>query len=151
MINYRHTQELFDKFRDNYFSPKMCAGYNWHKKVVDEYDKVFVTPYLHSAVKEYFYLFNWEELNKPVQKHHIRNAFPELLNFGKIRNHTNLHLGAGIDKLFETLLDNKKINFNGRKRMMDVSRDWYKKENTKPTNVLFTAFHFVINFIRGHQ
>mgnify|MGYP000627975987 FL=1 len=115
------------------------------------YNKKHITPYLHSTVKNYFYQFNWKELNIPEQKHHIRTVFPELTKFLKIRQHTNLHLGAGIDKLFETLLDNKKINFNGRKRMMDVSRDWYKKENTKPTNVLFTAFHFVINFIRGHQ
>ena len=62
------------------------------------------------------------------QKHHIRDAFPEFKSFGKIRQHTNLHLGGGVDKLFESLLNNSKINFNDRKRMMDVSKDWYKKE-----------------------
>jgi hypothetical protein len=37
-------------------------------------------------------------------------------------------LGAGVDKLFESLLNNSKVNYNNRKRMMDVSKDWYKKE-----------------------
>ena len=143
--------KTFNEARDIYFLPDNSAGLKWHNKVVEMYNKKHITPYLHSTVKDYFYQFNWKELNIPEQKHHIRTVFPELTKFLKIRQHTNLHLGAGIDKLFETLLDNKKINFNGRKRMMDVSRDWYKKENTKPTNVLFTAFHFVINFIRGHQ
>jgi len=35
-------------------------------------------------------------------------------------------LGAGVDKLFESLLNNSKINYNNRKRMMDVSTDWYR-------------------------
>ena len=48
--------------------------------------------------------------------------------FGKIKPHTNLHLGSGIDKLFETLLNNDEINKKGRKRMMDVCRDWYVKD-----------------------
>ena len=120
--------KTFDEARDIYFLPDNSAGLKWHNKVVEMYNKKHITPYLHSAVKEYFYLFNWEELNIPEQKHHIRNAFPELLNFGKIRKHTNLHLGAGVDKLFESLLNNSKINFNDRKRMMDVSKDWYEKE-----------------------
>ena len=120
--------KTFNEARDIYFLPDNSAGLKWHNKLVEKYNKKHITPYLHSVVKEYFYLFNWEELNIPIQKHHIRNAFPELSSFGKIRKHTNLHLGAGVDKLFESLLNNSKINFNDRKRMMDVSKDWYKKE-----------------------
>jgi len=120
--------KTFDEARDIYFLPENSAGLKWHNKVVEKYNKKHITPYLDPTVKDYFYQFNWEELNNPIQKHHIRNAFPELLSFGKIRKHTNLHLGAGVDKLFESLLNNSKINFNDRKRMMDVSKDWYKKE-----------------------
>ena len=86
------TEELFDKFRDNYFSPEMCAGYNWHKKVVDEHDKVFVTPYLTESVKEFFYSKRWDEVNKPFQKHHVRNSFDEFKRVGKIKNHLNLQI-----------------------------------------------------------
>ena len=62
-------------------------------------------------------------------------CFPEggennLKKYGTIKPHINLHLGANINKLFETLLEDDDINFNNRKRMMDVCRDWYEKENT---------------------
>jgi len=67
---------------------------------------------------------SYEELNKPKQKHFIRRDFTELKKFGTIRPHQNLHLNAGVDKLFETLLNNPEINFKGRKRMMDICRDW---------------------------
>jgi asparagine synthetase B (glutamine-hydrolysing) len=116
--------KTFDEARDIYFLPDNSAGLKWHNKVVEMYNKKHITPYLHPTVKEYFYQFNWKELNKPVQKHHIRRAFTELENFGIIRPHTNLHLGAGINVLFETLLNNSEINFRGRKRVMDVCRDW---------------------------
>ena len=71
---------------------------------------------------------SWKELNKPRQKEIIRRDFTELENFGTIKPHQNLHLNAGVDKLFASLLNNPEINFNERKRMMDVCRDWYKKE-----------------------
>ena len=59
MIHFKHTQKLFDKFRDNYFRPDMCAGYNWHKKVADIHDKKFITPYLTDSVKNFFYSKSW--------------------------------------------------------------------------------------------
>ena len=42
------------------------------------------------------------------------------------KKHINLQLGAGVDKLFETLIDDKFINFKFRKRVMDICRDWSK-------------------------
>ena len=131
--------KTFNEARAIYFLPENTAGLKWHNKLVDLHKKKHITPYLDDSVSDYFYSFNkdkcwltWQALNtlngKPVQKHHVRNAFPELQEFGKIKQHTNLHLGAGVDKLFESLLNNSKINFNDRKRMMDVSKDWYKKE-----------------------
>ncbi len=129
--NTPHNIKTFNEARDIYFEPDNSAGLKWHNKVVEMYNKKHITPYLHSTVKDYFYKFNWKQLNKPEQKHHIRDAFPEFKSFGKIRQHTNLHLGGGVDKLFESLLNNNKINFNDRKRMMDVSKDWYEKEFKK--------------------
>ena len=73
---------------------------------------------------------SWFELNKPRQKEIIRKDFTNLEKYGKVRQHINLHLGSNINKLFETLLLDADINFNNRKRMMDVCRDWYKKGNT---------------------
>ena len=119
-----YEPETFDDFRDRYLLPENCAGLRWHNYVVEKHNKIHITPYLDSKVKKYFYQFTWEELNRPKQKIKIRNAFTKIEKYGNIKPHTNLHLGAGIDKLFETLLNNKKINIKGRKRVMDLCRDW---------------------------
>mgnify|MGYP001022779474 FL=1 len=70
---------------------------------------------------------SWQEVNTPRQKEIIRKDFTELEKYGNIKQHQNLHLNAGVDKLFETLLNNSEINFKNRKRMMDVCRDNYER------------------------
>ena len=122
--NLPHNIITFDEARDKYFLPDNCAGLKWHNKLVYQYNKIHITPYLDDAIKKHFYQFSWEDLNIPEQKHHIRNDFTEFKNFGDVKSHLNLHLGGGVNKLFETLLNNPDINFNERKRMMDICRDW---------------------------
>ena len=127
-----YEPETFDDFRNRYLLPDNRAGLKWHNRVVEKHDKIHIVPYFDSAVKNYFYQFTWEELNRPEQKIKIREDFTELKDYGNIKPHTNLHLGAGINKLFETLLNNKEINFNNRKRMMDVCWDWKNKNGVLP-------------------
>jgi len=124
--------ETFDDFRNRYLLPENRAGLQWHNYVVEKHNKIHIVPYLDLKVKNYFYQFTWEQLNRPVQKIKIRKDFTELKDYGNIRPHTNLHLGAGINKLFETLLNNKEINFNNRKRMMDVCWDWKNRNGVLP-------------------
>ena len=127
-INYKHTKEKFDEFRKDYFLPENCAGYKWHKIVVDKHNKHFITPYLCQGVSDFFFSFDWYEVNRPTEKHHIRSAFAEeFARLDKIKNHANLQLVAGIPTLFETLLSNEDINFRKRTRMMDVYKDWFEK------------------------
>ena len=139
--DWKETREKQIEFMDTYFSPDKRAGYNWIKKVNDEYGKIFVTPYLNSAVKEWFYKREWDELNrvdgKSKQKHHIRTSFTEFEKIGKVKNHINLQKGGGIDLLFETLLRSKKININKRRNtknskngVMWMCKDW---ENVSTT------------------
>ena len=92
------------------------------------YNKVFVTPYLSSIpVKEFFYQYDWDELNKPKQKHHVRDAFIEFSEMD-VPLHMNLQIGSGITKEFERLvLPNKDLNVYGKPRIMDVCRDWHEK------------------------
>ena len=52
---------------------------------------------------------DWYELNEPYQKHHVRNAFDIDQD---VKKHLNLQLESGIATLFESLLNNDKINFN---------------------------------------
>ena len=101
-----------------------CAGLKEHTNLATKHNKIHVTPYLDTNVRELLMSKSYEELNKPKQKHFIRRDFTELKKFGTIKPHQNLHLNAGVDKLFETLLNNTEINFKGRKRMMDICKDW---------------------------
>jgi len=125
---HNQKQLTFNEFREAYFSENECAGLKWHNFVVAKYNKIHITPYLDKKVKTYLMKKDWQELNKPRQKEIIRKDFTKLKKFGIIKEHQNLHLGSEVDKLFKTLLNNPTINFKERKRMMDVSRDWYEKE-----------------------
>ena len=79
------------------------------------------------TVKDFFYNKTWEELNKPFQKHHVVNAFPEFKKF-KFKKHINLQLGSGIDKLFESLLNNNTLNPKGKyKSVSGLCQSWGKK------------------------
>lgn len=128
MIHYKGDN--FDEFRDNYFKEENQAGYIWHNKVAEMNNKKLITPYLTTPVKEFFYRHNHEQLNKPFQKHHVRNGFYEFNEIDKVENHLNLQLGAGVDKLFGTLLNNREVNFRNRTRMLEVYSDWYEFDNT---------------------
>ena len=96
------------------------------------YNKKFITPYLRMNVKNYFYSMDWYQLNQPYQKHHVRTAF----NLDKdVKKHLNLQLDSKITVLFERLLNNNKINYKGRTRVMDMVRDW-----PKPTGATLNEF-----------
>mgnify|MGYP001361925363 CR=1 FL=1 len=120
-----HNQKRlnWNEFRTAYLDGD-CAGLKEHTNLATKHDKVHITPYLDADVRKLLMSKSYKELNTPKQKHFIRRDFTELKKFGTIRPHQNLHLNAGVDKLFETLLNNAEINFKNRKRMMDVCRDW---------------------------
>jgi len=128
-INYKEPKSKFDEFRDDYFKNFNRAGYNWHTLLAHKHNKIFITPYLDEEVKKYFYQFDWYSLNKPNQKHHVRNAYKEYFDrIDTVKNHINLQIGSGITRLFEKLIEDSIINFKNRKRIMDICRDWKDKE-----------------------
>jgi len=131
VLHYSQTKEKFDEFRDAYFSGNSRAGYNWHNRIAHLNGKKFITPYLTDPIKNYFYTMDWQQLNKPYQKHHVVESFkPEFDCVGKVKKHINLQLGAGIDTLFESLLHNPRINYRDRIRVMDMCRDWAIKDTS---------------------
>ena len=123
-IHYKTPKSKFDEFRVDYFSQKNPAGLVQQKILSKKYGKKFIAPYLEAKVIEYFRQYDWYELNKPFQKHHVVNSFPEFKSIGKVKKHINLQLGSNIDKLFESLLNNQNINFKKRVRIMDICKDW---------------------------
>jgi len=119
----------YNQYRIKYLDGD-CAGLKEHTRVAEQHGKIHVTPYLDKDVRKFLLSKNYKELNRPRQKEIIRKDFTKLEEFGKIKEHINLQLGAGVNKLFEKLLENTEINFKSRKRMMDVASDWYL-ENQK--------------------
>lgn len=118
------TRVNWYQFRKNYLEGD-CAGLEQHTRLAESFDKIHVTPYLDERVYDILMRMTWQELNKPKQKNIIREEF----DLHSLKPHLNLHLGSGVNKLFESLLKDDTINFNGRKRMMDVARDHYQKHS----------------------
>tara|TARA_Y100000114_G_C11752964_1_gene325375 strand:+ start:1564 stop:2412 length:849 start_codon:yes stop_codon:yes gene_type:complete len=121
----------WNQYRLNYIDGD-CAGIKEHTRLAESHGKIHVTPYGDKRIRNYLMSMSWQQLNTPRQKEIVRKDFTKLEKFGTIKPHINLHLGSGVNKLFETLLNNNDINFKGRKRMMDVCRDWYEKNAVLP-------------------
>ena len=78
MIHYKHTQELFDYFRHDYFSDPDAAGRKSINKICQDQDINLINPYCDPDVFKLFIGKSWDELNKPKQKYAIRKCYPEL-------------------------------------------------------------------------
>lgn len=116
----------WNEFREAYLDGH-CAGIATHNKVAEMYGKVHVTPWADPRVRVYLMQFSWKELNTPHQKNIIRKEYEIEKLFGNVKPHINLQLGSQIDKLFETLLLDRDINWKRRNRVMDLCRDHYEQ------------------------
>tara|TARA_Y100001972_G_C7587983_1_gene294801 strand:+ start:80 stop:877 length:798 start_codon:yes stop_codon:yes gene_type:complete len=125
-LHFKEPKEKFDDFRKSYFNQKVPSDLMTLFKLEKEYNKKIVLPYTwQKEVEDFFYPLDWKTLNKGKNKKIIREAFSEeFKQIEPIQKHTNMQLGAKVDKLFETLLTHNKINYKNRKRVMDICRDW---------------------------
>lgn len=129
-INFKRPKNIFDRWRTEYFQQENAAGILQLRALCDQYNKILLHPYLwYAEIYDFFMEKDWDQLNSKQEKHHAREAFAdEFAQIGKIKPHLNLQLVANIDDLFLTLLDNKKINFRNRIRVMDMCHDWWAKK-----------------------
>ncbi len=123
-IHFKTPKEKFDEYRNEHYLPENLGGKIWHTRLAEKFGKKYITPYVHNDIRDFFYQFDWFQINQPFQKHHVVNSFPEFKKIGKFKKHINLQLCAGIDKVFENLLADSEINFRKRNRIMDICRDW---------------------------
>ena len=126
-INFIHTKEKLDEFRNNYFGAENPAGILQQKMLAENYNKVLVHPYLwHDKVKDFFMQYDWNELHQnKTEKYHVRTCYQnEFSKLNKIKTHLNLQLESNTDILFENLIDDSEINFKRRSRVMDICKDW---------------------------
>jgi len=126
ILHFEDPKEQFDQFRRNYFMPHNVTGFRQIEQLANERDIKLIHPYIyHNEVREYFFRYDWFQLNQPKQKQVVRDAFKEEFDrVTNVKDHINLQLGSNIDHLFETLLDNKMLNNRGRKRVMDLASDY---------------------------
>ena len=137
MMHYKEPKKLFDEFRLDYHLPDNTAGLKWHNKIAEFHGKKHYYPYMDKPIMDFFYSKDWYELNKPKQKNHVREVYKEQFDkLGRILPHRNLQLESGVDKVFEELLNNSKINYKNRSRVMDICRDW----SILPTHTLENLF-----------
>lgn len=128
-MHYKEPKEKFDEFRINYFAASNPVGVRQQEQLCREHNIKFIAPYFDDRVRDYMMKYDWYEMNKPIQKVKVVNAFPEFQRT-KVRRHENLQLAAGVPDYFEKLLDNREINFYNRSRIIDVVRDWQDRGET---------------------
>ena len=133
MIHFRYPKASFDEFRRHYFSSLNPAGQVQQRAIIESYGRVQIAPYLDRRIYDYFIQFDWDQINKPRQKYLTLTAFPQQFSRIPPRPHANLQLVAGVDHVFETLLKTP-LNAKGRKRMMDMCRDYGATADDANTN-----------------
>ena len=134
-IHFKHTKELFDTFRNDYFGAPNPAGVRQQEQLAEEIEANLIAPYLDKDVADWMMQHDWDFFNKPYQKAPIIEAYPEFEELPKKRKHANLQLVAGIPEYFEKLLEDNELNYRNRGRTMDLVRDYV---NYSPSTPLFT-------------
>ena len=124
-IHFKHTKELFDKFRNDYFGAENPAGIRQQEQLCEEIEANLIAPYVgHKDVCDWMMDHDHDFFNKPYQKAPIIEAYKEFEKLPKKRKHANLQLVAGIPEYFEQLLEDKELNYRNRGRTMDLVRDY---------------------------
>lgn len=126
----------FEEFRKDYFAEWLKSGAKGlspennpsaalqHELLSKLNGLTHVNPWLDKKTYKFFMGKTWQELNIPKQKQDVVAAFADHIERVGHRPHRGYQTEAKVPMYFEQLLADKKINFNGRKRIMDVARDW---------------------------
>lgn len=99
-----HYKNDIDNFRYNYFNNN-GSQYKNHFIMAEHYKKELFMPYKSDMMFDFFAGKSWDECNRPKQKQLIYDSFDNNFSVGKLKTHSNLHLGdSGIAKHFDKLL-----------------------------------------------
>ena len=106
------------------FGPDYNPANLWMNYQAEKFfGKTGVNPYLEKEFYDLLSPFEWEELHKPRQKHHVAGIYPDALQYIGHRNHRNYQNEGKIDDHFEQCLDTI-VNFRKRKRALEMYADW---------------------------
>lgn len=124
-LHWLDTKEKFDQYRLKAYTDGP-GGWRQQEMLSFAYNVHYNAPYMDWSIRNYLLTLSWKEIHTPCQKGIVVEGFKEYFTkLKKWKKHSNLQLESGINKLFEdVILNNKEINFRGRKRIMDIARDW---------------------------
>tara|TARA_R100000808_G_scaffold3776_2_gene12965 strand:+ start:5472 stop:6344 length:873 start_codon:yes stop_codon:yes gene_type:complete len=107
MIHFKHTKELYQQNRYEYFFVTPRHQRVVFKNMADAHGLYYYEPYWGKQIFNMMSDINWDQANKPRQKEILRYAFPELDPL-QIKTHTNLQLGdSGIAETVGNAMKNK--------------------------------------------
>jgi hypothetical protein len=133
-LGARDDKGVFDELRSGSFAKLHEGGidalsrdYNpanlWMNLQAERhFGKVGVNPYLERELYDLLLPFDWNQLHKPRQKHHLVGAYPEVMKYVGHRNHRN-YQNARIDTHFEKLLETP-LNIKNSRRALDMYASW---------------------------
>lgn len=106
--NKKDDPEWLTRFVEKYFARPDPAQVNSMSAFAKSLNINLFAPYADAKVRDIFRGFTWNQMNTPVQKIKVRQAFPELDFWGIGKKHMNLQLGDSlIAKNYEKLLSSK--------------------------------------------
>lgn len=129
--------ELFHEHRRKYWKKLLAKGFDGlkpvknnpsgvlqHELILRANKQVHINPFIHKPTHDFFLRYDWLQLNKPMQKRFLVEAYAPECNLVGRRNHRSYNSEAKITSVFEKLLDSRTYNPNKRIRVLDMVRDW---------------------------
>lgn len=128
ILNHKHTKAVFDEDRRSKTAPDKAGGIQFHHKLAAEKGMRHRTQYLDNPeLIEWFMSQDWEQLNKPREKHHLRAAYGrELARLRPVKGHANLQIESGVSAHFTRLLKDPDLNPNQRPSVIGMMNDYRK-------------------------
>lgn len=84
-------------------------------------------PFVEKEIYEFYLQFDWQYLNKPYEKWILLNAFNDYFQEDGYRRHCDMQQNSMMKDYCKTLITDKEINPNNRKRINEAYKDLNKK------------------------
>lgn len=111
MAKYYNDPDIFNKIRESKISDPAASAYSYIKDLVNEYDKIFISPYKDDIqIIDYFRTLIYKDMNSPKQKYVMYQDYKVEIDKNKLyRRNQNLQCNSKIrewhDKLLSTELN----------------------------------------------
>jgi len=86
-----------------------------------------IYPFANKEIYDFYLQFDWEYLNKPYEKWILLNAFNKNFQEDGYRRHSDMQQNSMMKEYCQTLITDKEINPNNRKRINEAYKDLNKK------------------------